>query len=87
MKVIIDVTCIVPIKHLFYCPACECYHWFTEDRWTWNKDYEKPTIRASILTKSDKIKICHVYVTDGKIQFLGDCTHEFAGKTVEMEEV
>ena len=31
--------------------------------------------------------ICHSFVTDGRIQFLGDCTHELAGKTVELPEV
>lgn len=30
--------------------------------------------------------ICHSFVTDGKIQFLSDCTHSLAGQTVEMEE-
>jgi len=27
---------------------------------------------------------CHSFVTDGKIQFLSDCTHELAGQTVDM---
>ena len=27
---------------------------------------------------------CHSYVTDGKIQFLGDCTHKLAGKTINL---
>jgi hypothetical protein len=31
--------------------------------------------------------VCHSYVTDGKIRFLDDCTHELAGKTVELEDV
>ena len=30
---------------------------------------------------------CHSYVTDGKIQFLGDCTHALAGQTVELKAV
>lgn len=29
---------------------------------------------------------CHSFVTDGKIQFLSDCTHELAGQTVDMPE-
>ncbi|MDP1738928.1 MAG: DUF6527 family protein [Caulobacter sp.] len=28
--------------------------------------------------------ICHSFVTDGQIQFLGDCTHELAGQTVPL---
>lgn len=31
-----------------------------------------------------KCGICHSFITDGKIQFLGDCTHELAGQTVEL---
>lgn len=30
--------------------------------------------------------ICHSFVRDGKIQFLSDCTHELAGKIVDMED-
>lgn len=30
--------------------------------------------------------ICHSFVTDGKIQFLSDCTHELAGQTVELPD-
>lgn len=29
---------------------------------------------------------CHSFVKDGKIQFLGDCTHELAGQTVELPD-
>ncbi len=27
---------------------------------------------------------CHSFVVDGRIQFLGDCTHELAGQTVDL---
>jgi hypothetical protein len=30
--------------------------------------------------------VCHSFVTDGRIQFLGDSTHEFAGQTVELPD-
>ena len=30
---------------------------------------------------------CHSYITDGRIQFLGDCTHALAGQTVDLPEV
>lgn len=29
---------------------------------------------------------CHLYVTDGRIQFLNDCSHALAGQTVDMLE-
>lgn len=28
---------------------------------------------------------CHTFVTDGNIQFLPDCTHHLAGKTIALE--
>lgn len=28
--------------------------------------------------------VCHSFVRDGQIQFLGDCTHSMAGKTVPI---
>lgn len=28
--------------------------------------------------------VCHSFVRDGQIQFLGDCTHALAGKTVPL---
>lgn len=29
---------------------------------------------------------CHSFVTDGRIQFLSDCTHELVGQTVNLPE-
>lgn len=29
--------------------------------------------------------ICHSFITDGKIQYLSDCTHELAGQTIELQ--
>ena len=34
-----------------------------------------------------KDMICHLFITDGAIQYLGDCTHEMAGQTVDMEDL
>jgi hypothetical protein len=30
---------------------------------------------------------CHSFVRDGRIQFLGDCTHALAGQTVDLPEI
>lgn len=30
--------------------------------------------------------VCHSFVTDGQIRFLGDCTHDLAGQTVDLPE-
>lgn len=33
-----------------------------------------------------KCSVCHSFVRDGQIQFLGDCTHELAGQTVPIPD-
>jgi Tfp pilus assembly protein PilE len=33
-----------------------------------------------------KCSRCHSFVTDGRIQFLGDCTHKLANQTVDLPE-
>ena len=35
---------------------------------------------------SRTLPTCHLYLKDGQIQFLADCTHSLAGKTVPMED-
>lgn len=30
--------------------------------------------------------VCHSFVTDGRIQFLGDCTHKLAGQSVDIPD-
>ncbi|MCM1564938.1 MAG: DUF6527 family protein [Dehalobacter sp.] len=46
---------------------------------------------AEMIMRGDHIEpvpfICHSFVTDGKIQFLNDCTHSLAGQTVELPEI
>lgn len=37
------------------------------------------------IVQSKREFVCHSFVTDGRIQFLGDCTHELAGQTVGLE--
>ena len=32
-------------------------------------------------------EVCHSFLTDGKIQFLSDCTHELVNTEVELEEI
>ena len=34
-----------------------------------------------------KCSVCHSFVRDGQIQFLGDCTHDLANQTVPLAPV
>lgn len=58
--------------------------------WEWNGDLEAPTLSPSILTKWESPKetfICHGYLRAGVFEFLDDCTHEFAGEKVPLQEL
>jgi hypothetical protein len=77
--------------HLFECPGCGYGHVFyikqtsNHPLWTWNGSLDKPTYRASLLNEGQFR--CHIFVTDGMIQFLGDCTHKLANQTVPMADI
>ena len=43
-------------------------------------------IRAGEVTQTQVHDVCHSFVTDGRIQFLGDCTHALAGQTVDIPD-
>jgi len=73
--------------YIIYCQGCKNHHAF-DDRWTFNGDFEKPTFSPSMLVnKNEPRRRCHSFVTDGKIQFLSDCFHEFAGQTLDLEDI
>lgn len=46
--------------------------------------YDAAEIAAGRLPSGFSCSVCHSFVTDGQIQFLGDCTHKLAGQTVPL---
>lgn len=78
----------------FECPGCDMPHSVQHGagegpRWGWNGNADSPTFSPSILVRypwgpEQVEKVCHSFVTDGRIQFLSDCTHELAGQTVDL---
>jgi hypothetical protein len=77
----------------FCCPACKDTHQVRLEgpyAWQWNGSLDRPTIQPSILSNvggaNPTVPICHSYVTDGRIQYLGDCSHDMKGQTVELPD-
>lgn len=72
------------------CPGCKHAHRVVvggPNDWQWNLSYDRPTLTPSILVTMPPINYrCHSYVRDGLIHFLPDCTHELAGKTIELPD-
>jgi hypothetical protein len=85
----------------FVCPACRAVHQ-CDDRWTFNGNHEAPTFgplvdadgkpitSCSIMVNGDLScpgrPRCHSHVTDGRIQYCGDCTHDKSGQTLEIQD-
>lgn len=83
------------------CPECNWHEFpkhrlSNGASWTFNGDYQKPTFSPSMnecINPTDSpdhrpdvpTKRCHFIVTDGVINFCGDCTHAFAGKSMPLE--
>ena len=83
----------------FWCPGCDEAHQYRVGggegpRWTFNGNMEKPTFTPSLLHAghrkegSDKLLgQCHLFLTDGMLNFCGDCTHELKGQSVPLPEL
>jgi hypothetical protein len=85
---------------LFRCPGCECPHQVivgegSGPRWGYNGNPDAPTFTPSVLVTYNgrdagidgaPPAVCHSFVTDGRIQFLSDCTHSLAGQTVDLPD-
>lgn len=82
---------------LLWCPGCQALHaprfrcpdhGGPPDGPVWDGDpYSDPfTMSPSYLVNSSMDpKVCHSFVRNGQWEFLGDCTHALAGKTVPLE--
>lgn len=73
---------------LFWCPACKEAHALSvaEGHWTFNGDFERPTMEPSIRVSMHDVTQCHCYLTDGNIRFCADSPHALAGQTVELPD-
>lgn len=78
------------VEARFECPGCDEKHVFRlreegEESayagpiWTL-EGVAPPTFSPSLFLKRESYK-CHLYLREGKIEFLGDCTHSLAGWT------
>lgn len=58
--------------------------------WSWNGSVDRPTIKPSVLTKGGDVDgehVCHSFINDGMVEFLSDCSHGLAGKTLALLDI
>jgi hypothetical protein len=73
--------------YLFWCPGCKEPHPYGVPRWSFNGDEAAPTFNPSLLVfdGSPQHKTqCHLFLRDGRLEFLPDSQHELAGQTVDL---
>lgn len=67
-------------------------------KWSFNGDFARPTFTPSVNMQINppghphyqpdvKSVVCHYFITDGKIIYCGDCTHELRGQTVDLPDL
>lgn len=77
----------------FECPGCGHKHLVDLDRQNQNQNEESPTLSPSVLQyctnpqTGNRDTICHFFLVEGKIQYLGDCMHSMKGQTVELPDL
>ena len=77
---------------VFFCPGCGYDHPFhvgasNRPTWEWNGSFDAPTFAPSLVVfKDDPGKRCHLFLTNGQLQFLADSHHQLAGRTVPCPE-
>lgn len=84
-----------------YCEGCKDLHYIYTKmknnlgcRWSFNGNMEKPSVTPSVHYKAEDkdpewplLMVCHYILTDGVLNYCGDCTHELAGKSVPLPEI
>lgn len=74
-------------QYQFECPGCGCLHAFdvrTDDHrpnWAFNGDMARPTFSPSLHYPGR----CHLFLVDGVLHFLPDCSHHLAGQAVPLD--
>lgn len=75
--------------HLVYVQPCDRKNIHV---WKFNGDIETPTLSPSVvfeikfaIPEKPNIK-CHHFIRDGKIQYLNDCTHKYAGQIIDIPD-
>lgn len=78
-------------QYLYFCKGCGYEHAFgllsEGGHHNFNMDLNNPTVSPSLLQNFVPGKLCHSFIRNGMIEYLPDCQHELAGKTIELPDI
>lgn len=75
------------VNYYFWCDGCKELHPFTcgnsngRPTWQFDGNLEKPTFHPSLLMVGAG---CHLFLKEGIIEYLNDCTHHLKGQKVPL---
>jgi hypothetical protein len=91
MKLRRAINGVPPVTYVtFRCVGCDDEHTVPVDgphAWGFNNDFLAPTLTPSLLIRYHNGTICHLYVENGSIRYLDDCSHAYKSQTVPMPEI
>lgn len=85
-----------------WCPGCADMHDFAVfeplhngARWSWNSDLAFPTFTPSMLIRigpytcdnTQRIDICHYFLSKGVLEYLTDTTHNLRGQRKPLPDI
>lgn len=77
-------------QYLYFCEGCGYEHAFGLKEWgghhQFNGDLNNPTVSPSLLQNFTPGRLCHSFIRNGSIEYLGDCWHSLKGKTIELPD-
>ena len=68
---------------MFFCEACDTVHGFNTT-WKIEGPDSAPTVSPSLLVTGRSDYRCHAFIKNGHIEYLSDCSHAHAGKTLKL---
>ena len=80
---------------VFHCPGCDCGHVFYTTgpiTWEFNGNLESPSFTPSLLNTCEnhpdpKQRRCHLVMTEGKIHYCPDCSHDLVGQIIDLPDL
>jgi hypothetical protein len=76
---------------MWLCPGCGEYHSVPTEghqaSWKFDGNMDKPTLSPSVRVRggsSSPDYCCHFFIRKGIAEFCGDCSHDNAGKKMEV---